>query len=160
MGSGYFDPGAYDDHIRAKAAAGSSTFSYSDAQTAGTRVVHPDLDPRRLNSFGQLIRESLDSDEHPDSMPIVVVLDVTGTMSSVVYAIHASLKNLYNLLLTKGYVQHPQIMFMAVGDSSISGARICVSRSTRAWWRGGGSSRSCAGPPKSMMCRRISITAR
>jgi hypothetical protein len=125
MGSGYFDPGAYDDHIRAKAASGASTFSYSDAQQAGNRAVHPDLDPRWRNSFGQLIRESRDSDEHPDSVPIVVVLDVTGTMSSVVYAIHASLKNLYSLLLTKGYVQHPQIMFAAVGDSSISGGRMC-----------------------------------
>src|SRR3954452_1706781 len=125
MGSGYFDPGAYDDHIRSKAASGSSTFAYSDAQTAGSRTVHPDLDPRWRNRDGLLIRESRDSTEHPDSTPIVVVLDVTGTMSSVVNAIHSSLKNLYTLLLSKGYVQHPQIMFMAVGDSVIANGRMC-----------------------------------
>jgi hypothetical protein len=125
MGSGYFDPGAYDDHIRGKAASGASTFSYSDAQTPGSRTVHPDLDPRWRNSFGQLIRESRDSNEHPDSTPIVVVLDVTGTMSNVVYAIHSSLKNLYSLLLTKGYVKHPQIMFTAIGDSSMTNGSMC-----------------------------------
>jgi hypothetical protein len=53
------------------------------------------------------------------------VLDVTGTMGDVVGAIHASLKNLYGLLLTKGYVKHPQIMFMAVGDSSTVTGRMC-----------------------------------
>jgi hypothetical protein len=125
MGSGYFDPGAYDDHIRDKAASGSSTFAYSDAQTPGSRTVHPDLDPHWRNKSGQLIRESRDSTEHPDSTPIVVVLDVTGTMSNVVGAIHSSLKNLYDLLLTKGYVKHPQIMFMAIGDSVITSGRMC-----------------------------------
>lgn len=125
MGSGYFDPGAYDDHIRSKAASGASTFAYSDSQTAGSRTVHPDLDPTWRNKAGDLIRESRDGDQHPDSTPIVVVLDVTGTMGSVVGAIHASLKNLYSLLLTKGYVKDPQIMFAAVGDSSITDGRMC-----------------------------------
>ena len=125
MGSGYFDPGAYDDHLRAKAASGQSTFHYSATQQPGLRVVHPDLDPRWQNKAGRKIRESRDSAEHPDTTPIVVVLDVTGTMSAVVGAIHASLKNLYNLLLTKGYARDPQIMFVAVGDSSIDGGRMC-----------------------------------
>jgi hypothetical protein len=125
MGSGYFDPGAYDDHVRAKRAAGRSTFDYSDAQIPGSRLVHPDLDPRWRNRAGLKIRESRDSAEHPDATPIVVVLDVTGTMSNVVGAIHGSLKNLYGLLLTRGYVRDPQIMFMAVGDSHIDRGRMC-----------------------------------
>lgn len=125
MGSGFFDPGAYDAHLRAKAASGQSTFAYSDAQRPGSRQIHAQLDPRWLNKAGLLIRESFDSADHPDSMPIVVVLDVTGTMSNVVYAIHNSLKNLYDLLLTKGYVAHPQIMFMAAGDSSMLSGSMC-----------------------------------
>src|SRR4051794_39408884 len=125
MGSGYFDPTAYDDHLRAKAASGQSTFAFSDSQAPGQRVVHPDLDPRWRNNAGLKIRESRDSDEHPESTPIVVVLDVTGTMSSVVYVIHNSLKNLYDLLLTKGYVRDPQIMFAAIGDSAITDGRMC-----------------------------------
>jgi hypothetical protein len=125
MGSGYFDPGAYDDHIRSKTAAGKSTFDYSDSQRPGSRAVHPDLDPRWRNKAGLQIRESRDSTEHPEATPIVVVLDVTGTMSNVVGAIHSSLKNLYSLLLTKGYVTDPQIMFMAIGDSAITAGRMC-----------------------------------
>ena len=46
-------------------------------------------------------------------------------MSNVVGAIHSSLKNLYDLLLIRGYVQHPQIMFMAIGDSVITSGRMC-----------------------------------
>jgi hypothetical protein len=123
MGSGYFDPGAYDRHTSSKSARGESTFHYSDTSRPGSRTVHADLDPKKRNSFGAKVREALDNADHPESLPIVVVLDVTGSMGGVITAIHTSLKQLYALLIDKGYVKDPQIMFVAVGDSSPGGRK-------------------------------------
>lgn len=121
MGAGYFDPTAYDSHVSSTRAAGKSTFHYNSTQQAGSRKIHDDLNPAKVNSVGLKIREALDSADHPESTPIVVVLDVTGTMARVVNPIHASLKTLYALLLDKGYARDPQVMFMAIGDSSPGG---------------------------------------
>lgn len=105
-------------------AAGKTTFDYSDtAHRTGRYEVHPDLDPAwkagDASPFaGTPVRESRDSDEHPDSLPIAVVFDVTGSMGHIPQVLQTKLPKLYGLLLLKGYVEHPQILFAAIGDAT------------------------------------------
>ena len=75
--------------------------------------MHPTLDP-----YGLTVRESRDSAEHPDSNPILISLDVTGSMGAVVRGIHRDLPHLHELLLGHKYIPHPQILFAAVGDAT------------------------------------------
>jgi hypothetical protein len=63
------------------------------------------------------IRESRDSDEHPESLAIAVFFDETGSMGSVPMVLVEKLKGLFGLLLRKGYVEHPQVLMGGVGDS-------------------------------------------
>lgn len=116
MGSGSWSSVAYSTRSTTKAAAGIPAFDYdAKVKTSVPRsswAAHDRLDPK-----GVKVRESRDSDEHPTSTPIAVLLDVTGSMSAVVHAIHAKLPELYGLLLRKGYVEHPQIMFGGIGDA-------------------------------------------
>src|SRR5262249_26010298 len=58
------------------------------------------------------------SDEHPRSTPIAVLFDVTGSMGGVPRELVRKLPELYGLLLRKGYVEHPQVMFGAIGDAT------------------------------------------
>lgn len=62
-------------------------------------------------------RESRDSDDHPDSTPIIIGLDVTGSMG---YLSENIAKNSLNEVMMKLYstnmVKDPQILFAAVGD--------------------------------------------
>jgi hypothetical protein len=53
---------------------------------------------------------------HPNSVAIGVVFDVTGSMGGVPVELQKKLPQLMGLLLRKGYVQDPQILFGAVGD--------------------------------------------
>jgi hypothetical protein len=110
MGSGRWSTDVYDAATRMRAATGASAFAYSDS---GARVVHD-----KLNPLGVTFRESRDSDEHPTSVAIAVLFDVTGSMRNVPRVLQAKLPGLLGLLLRKGYAEDPQIMFGAIGDAT------------------------------------------
>jgi hypothetical protein len=109
MGNGIWSTDVYDAADRYRRATGVSAFAYSDS---GARTVHPALDPRDAT------RESRDSDEHPQSLAISVLFDVTGSMRAVPRLLQAKLPRLLGLLLRKGYATDPQIMFGAIGDAT------------------------------------------
>ena len=63
------------------------------------------------------MREARDNDEHPNSTPIAIGVDVTGSMG---YLSEEIVKNSLNELMKKLYASNvipdPQLMFAAVGD--------------------------------------------
>jgi hypothetical protein len=114
MGSGLWSPSTYTERATTRAKTGADTFDYSSkAIRSGQLRPHQTLDPHGLG-----IRESRDSADHPESNSIIISLDVTGSMGSVVRGIHADLPHLHELLLGHKYLAHPQIMFAAVGDAT------------------------------------------
>jgi hypothetical protein len=117
MGSGLWSTNVYDAAARFRAATGASAFAYSDG---GATIVHPLLDPRGVT------RESRDSAEHPQSLAIAVLFDVTGSMRQVPRTLQAKLPQLLGLLLRHGYAEHPQIMFGAIGDATCDSAPLQV----------------------------------
>jgi hypothetical protein len=110
MGSGRWSTDVYDAASRYRAATGTSAFAYSES---GARIVHPALDPR-----GVAVRESRDSGEHPRSLAIAVLFDVTGSMRFVPRVLQQKLPKLLGLLLSKGYATDPHVMFGAIGDAT------------------------------------------
>jgi hypothetical protein len=110
MGSGTWSTDVYDAADRYRRATGKSAFAYSDS---GARTVHDALNPKGVG-----FRESRDSDEHPESVAIAVLFDVTGSMGSVPRVLQQKLPQLLGLLLRKGYVKDPQILFGAIGDAT------------------------------------------
>lgn len=63
-----------------------------------------------------VMRESCDSDEHPNSTPIVIGLDVTGSMSRVLHTIADKLGIVAGEILNRKCVPDPQILFAAIDD--------------------------------------------
>jgi hypothetical protein len=76
-----------------------------------------DLDPKRLNTRGENMREALDTAEHPNATPIAVIFDVTGSMGNIPRVLQQKLPQLHGLLQRKGYVEDPEILFGAIGDA-------------------------------------------
>lgn len=125
MGSGRWDATSYAVSASIRASKGIDDFAYSKdtmSKPHGLWKVHEDLDPKRVNNDGAHkdanIREALDSDEHPTSMPIAVLFDVTGSMRNVPRELIKRLPDLYGLIIRKGYVEHPQVLFGAIGDAT------------------------------------------
>ncbi|MFI6324238.1 hypothetical protein ACIBG8_42395 [Nonomuraea sp. NPDC050556] len=117
MGSGIWSTDVYSSRASYRAATGASAFAYSDS---GARTVHDALNPF------DVVRECRDSDEHPNSLAISVLFDVTGSMGHVPRTLQAKLPDLLGLLLRKGYARDPQIMFGAIGDATCDRAPLQV----------------------------------
>lgn len=105
MGHGSWTARAYSTY--------ASTTGYTDKsvhEVFSSRAVN-----KALNPFGVTVRESRDSDEHPNSIPIILGLDVTGSMGIYAHEIAVThLPKLMNGILET--VTDPQIMFMAIDD--------------------------------------------
>ncbi|HLZ56327.1 MAG TPA: hypothetical protein VKR06_05200 [Ktedonosporobacter sp.] len=114
MGSTSWSTDAYTEAARLRRAAGKSDFAHSDAvRSSGRWRIHPTLDPK-----GVTFRESRDSETHPRSNAISVLFDETGSMGGIPRVFQQKLAELMNILLLKGYIQDPQILFGAFGDAT------------------------------------------
>ena len=105
MGGGSFDAHAYRS-FATNAASKPVDHIYT------SRGVDPSLNPK-----GVKIRESRDSADNPESTPIIVALDVTGSMGIIAEQIaKGGLGTLFEGILQRKPVTHPHLMFMGVGD--------------------------------------------
>lgn len=69
-----------------------------------------------MNPKGVKIRESRDSNEHPNSLAILLALDVTGSMGSVPhYLVKKGLPNIMDNIIKSG-IKDPQLLFVGIGD--------------------------------------------
>jgi len=106
MGGGKF---SYEAYSRLRASKGYENKSREEIFTSSK--IDPEMDPREV-----ITRESRDSEEHPESLSIIVGLDVTGSMGFVPESIvKETLPDLISSLMEAG-IQHPQILFMGLGD--------------------------------------------
>ncbi len=106
MGYGHYSDTAYKALSRKK-----SYSTKSRAEIFESRKLDPEMDPREV-----IVRESRDSVDHPVSVPIIVGLDVTGSMGFVPENIvKETLPELMGTMLKAG-VADPQVLFMGLGD--------------------------------------------
>jgi hypothetical protein len=75
--------------------------------------LHPTMDPR-----GVKLRESRDSDNHPNSTGIIFALDQTGSMGDLpVMLAKEELPYFMQLIIDGKFVDDPQLMFVGIGDA-------------------------------------------
>jgi len=117
MGGGTFDPGAYR-------AFTSTTTGKTTDQVYTSRKMNANLDPK-----GVKIRESRDSVDNPNSTPVIVGLDVTGSMGMLADVIaREGLGTLFTGILDRKPISDPHVMFMAIGDANCDSAPLQVSQ--------------------------------
>ena len=76
--------------------------------------INPNFDPAKIK-----VRESVDSPDNPESTPVIVALDVTGSMGVIPDAlVKDGLGTMATEIIERKPVSDPHIMFMAVGDAA------------------------------------------
>lgn len=117
MGSGSFDAGAYR-------AFTSKAATKTRAEVFSSRGIHKNLNPK-----GVKIRESRDSADNPNSTPLIVAIDVTGSMGIIAEVLaKKGLGILFEEVLKHKPITDPHLMFMAIGDAACDQAPLQVSQ--------------------------------
>lgn len=106
MGSGTYDSGA-----RFARAASDGYHTKSRQETFRQSDVHESLSPRKL-----VKRECFDSPAHPASLPVIIGLDVTGSMGHIPHnLIKDGLPTMMTTLIGSG-LPDAAVCFLAIGD--------------------------------------------
>lgn len=124
MGYGYWTRNSFETYSAARGrnvtASGHLDSSLTDQQIFTQRVLHPRLNPRNV------MRECCDSADHPCTIPVILALDVTGSMGPA----SAEVAKKMNEVMTRlyGIVQDVEFLIMGIGDLSYDHAPIQISQ--------------------------------
>lgn len=107
MGSGRWDPSDWKDYTKSRSYSTKTT-----SQIFTQHGIHPDLNPHGIQG-----RESLDSTDNQASTAVIIGLDVTGSMSSIIDDVaRKSLNTLVTAIYDRKPVTDPHIMIQGIGD--------------------------------------------
>lgn len=115
MGAGSWDTSSYTSSSVDRASKGIDDFSYSKS----AHTVHDSLGGKRIKDKVFTKLESRDSAEHPESNPVLVCFDVTGSNYSRAVVAQKKLPALMDLL--NKYLKDPQVAIAANDDFTTSG---------------------------------------
>jgi len=103
--------GSYSFAGRSMRAVASGYDHKSTQEIFKQRSVNNAMDPN-----GVTLRESRDSVDHPETFPIILALDETGSMGSIPhYLVKEGLPHMMEMIMANG-IAHPQVLFLGIGD--------------------------------------------
>ena len=121
MGSGSFSFTSFSDYSISKRKIVDNSTGRVSAQKFETKRLDESLDPNKFN-----IRECRNTEEHPNTIPVILALDVTGSMSEACDEVASIL----GILMTKLYEKYKDIEFciMGIGDIAYDNSPIQMSQ--------------------------------
>ena len=127
MGGGAWTSAALDDYTYSTRGVSSTTY----ASNSTVRVqdafkaygIHRDLNPRYFS-----FRECLDTDEHPNTTPVILALDVTGSMGSAAVEVSKKLGYIMTELYTANTKPDIEFCIMGIGDLDCDDAPVQMSQ--------------------------------
>lgn len=145
MGSGSFSSSAYASYSVSTGRSYDAATGRTSGQSFRTRKFNDALNPAKFT-----IRECCNSEEHPNTIPVILALDVTGSMGSTCKECADAL----GVIMTNLYKKFKDIEFciMGIGDLAYDNAPIQMSQFEsdvriaesldKVWLEGGGGGNS------------------
>jgi hypothetical protein len=122
MGSGSFSSASYAYYNTSRGKSMDlDTGRITDGQEFTARRIDADLDPRKFK-----MRECANSEEHPNTIPVILALDVTGSMGRACMETAQAL----GVIITNLYKKYKDIEFcvMGIGDLAYDTSPIQMSQ--------------------------------
>lgn len=115
--------GSYSKEDYTMRSAAASYMSKAPEQIFTQRTIHDGMSP-----FGVKIRESRDSENHPNSVAIIFGMDVTGSAGDIPKDLVVNgLPTIMSGIIEAG-IPDPQLLFMGIGDHKCDRAPLQVSQ--------------------------------
>lgn len=141
MGGGTWSTTSYTTSVSSRGFATLDAMAYANVQDVyESRKLDPALNPYKV------VRECCDSVEHPETLPIILALDVTGSMGETATACAAKLDEIMGELYKT--TKDVEFMMMGIGDLSYDEAPIQATQfesdvrifdqTTKIYFEGGG----------------------
>ena len=112
MGGGYYERDVSSTPVRRE-----QVFSYSGHRSDAEKAKHPERrEVHELLNIRGKIRECCDSKEHPETTPIVIVMDVTRSRGEDAVVIYNKLPLLIGQLKMSNIIEYPVISLGAIGQ--------------------------------------------
>lgn len=123
MGSGSFTTSSFTSYSNSRG-RGVNSAGYATADSLRDYYtqshIHPDMVPY------QVTRECVDSEEHPNTIPVILALDLTGSMGGACVKTAQSLNKIMTMLYEK--FTDIEFLIMGVGDLECDRAPVQVSQ--------------------------------
>lgn len=127
MGGGAWTTMAYKANMKTRGfdtssvdALYGSVMNTNTSQVYSINHLHPMLNPKNVT------RECLDTEEHPETIPVILALDVTGSMGPACKACAAQLNEIMTSLYQN--VKDVEFLVMGIGDLACDNAPIQASQ--------------------------------
>ena len=125
MGSGSWSSRSFSDYTtttKGMAVADFIDTSFSAQELYKARRLSAVLDPKNV------MRECRDSEEHPNTLPVILALDVTGSMGGSAVKVAQKLNEIMTELYNDPNVQDIEFCIMGIGDLYCDSSPIQISQ--------------------------------
>ena len=145
MGWGSWTSASYNTAVRSMGFSSTTAMASASVQEVyRENRLNPLLNPKNV------VRECLDTEEHPETIPVILALDVTGSMGSAATMCASKLDEIMKELYDK--VKDVEFLMMGIGDLACDDAPIQASQfesdirildqTTKVYFEGGGGGNS------------------
>ena len=125
MGNGSWTTSAYDAYTTSTRGMGAVTYATSNLSTSQIYKAHSlskMLDPYNI------VRACHDTEEHPETLPVILALDVTGSMGGAAKRVNQKLNEIMTELYNDPNVRDVEFCVMGIGDLECDDAPIQMSQ--------------------------------
>lgn len=125
MGSGFWDDAKYSVYTSTTYGMSAKDFSASNhsvQEIYKSRGLANELNPYKV------MRECRDSDEHPETYPVILALDVTGSMGGASVKVAKKLNEIMTELYADPSIKDIEFCIMGIGDLAYDDAPIQISQ--------------------------------
>lgn len=125
MGGGSWTSSAFDDYITTSYGMDSAT--YSTSSMSARQIYRARGLNKKLNPYN-VMRECCDSEEHPNTLPVILALDVTGSMGQAAVKTAQQLNEIMTSLYEDESVKDIEFCVMGIGDLYCDNSPIQISQ--------------------------------
>lgn len=126
MGGGTWTANAFNVYTTSTRGMNAATYATYDGlkvqEAFKMSHIHDDLEPYKV------MRECLDTEEHPHTVPVILALDVTGSMGKAATEVSKKLGMIMEEIYESGKIADVEFCIMAIGDLYCDRAPVQISQ--------------------------------